>query len=197
MRVLFATGNEGKVATLRHYLDQYGIELEQHELPLVEPQDDSVEEVAKDKVRQAYAMVRGPVIAQDSGFCIKVLKDFPGPYTKYVLDTLGADGLLKLMAGENDRTVKFMNAVAYADAEGRVTTFTDDISGQMTIQPTQVHGKAWSELWGIFIPEGRSKTLGEMDEQELKSYWDERQASGNSAFAKLANWLGENVSART
>jgi len=192
MKVLFITGNSGKVATLRHYLDKYGIELEQRELPLVEPQQDSVEDVAKDKVSQAYAIVHGPVIAQDSGFCIGALKDFPGPYTKYVLATLGVSGMLKLMSGEENRAAKFMNAVAYADAEGRITTFTDDISGQMTQQSTKIHGKAWSELWGVFIPEGKSKTLGEMNEQELKDYWDERKESG-SALAQLADWLSKSI----
>lgn len=193
MKVVFVTGNAGKVATLRHYLKQLGIELEQRELPLIEPQQDSVEEVAKDKVRQAFAIVKGPVIAQDSGFCIQALKDFPGPYTKYILDTLGVPGLLRSMAGENNRTAKFMNAVAYCDANGEITTFTDDISGQMTTERTEIKGVAWSELWSIFIPEGKSKTLGEMDEGELKAYWNLRKDSGNAAFAKLADWLGQKV----
>jgi len=194
MKVVFATGNAGKVATLRHYFDQLGIELEQRELPLVEPQQDSVEDVAKSKARQAFAIIKSPVVVQDSGFCIGVLKDFPGPYTKYILDTISVPGILKLMAGEENRSAKFMNAVAYCDANGKITTFTDDISGQIPWLPTEIKGQAWSELWSIFIPEGKTKTLGEMDEVELKSYWDERKASG-SALAKLADWLKQPVEA--
>ena len=189
MKVVFVTGNAGKVATLRHYLSVLGIELEQRELPLIEPQRDSVKDVARDKAQQAYAFVKGPVIVQDSGFCIAALKDFPGPYTKYILDTIGVPGLLKLMAGETNRTTKFMNAAAYCDADGKITVFTDDISGEMTIEPTEIKGEAWSELWSIFIPEGQTKTLGAMDDAELKHYWEIRKNSGHSAFAQLADWL--------
>ncbi|OGB75127.1 hypothetical protein A2810_00625 [candidate division Kazan bacterium RIFCSPHIGHO2_01_FULL_49_10] len=55
MKILFVTGNGGKVATLRHYLEQLGIEIEQRELPLIEPQQDSVEDVAKDSGNSAFA----------------------------------------------------------------------------------------------------------------------------------------------
>ena len=191
MKIIFATGNAGKVTTLRHYLEPLGIELEQKELPLIEPQQDSIEEVARDKARQAFAIVKGPVIVQDGGFCIPTLKDFPGPYTKYVLDKLGVVGLLRLIENQTDRMARFMSAVVYCDANGKQTVFTDDISGQILTEPTEMNGNAWSELWSVFIPQGQNKTLGQMNEAELASYWESRKNSGNSAFAKLAEWLGK------
>ena len=54
-----------------------------------EVQADAVAEVALGKARQAWRVLRRALIVQDSGFQLHTLQNFPGPYTKYVVKTLG------------------------------------------------------------------------------------------------------------
>lgn len=190
MRICFITGNAGKVETLKHYLDQYGIEIEQEQVEIIEPQAETMEEVAKSKARQAFAKLKRPLLVQDAGFCIDSMKAFPGAYTRYILDTIGIDGLLKLVAG-TDRKCRFKNAVAFVDEKGEFHVFTDEIPGTIIEEKTEIKGQAWSELWSVFVPEGRDKTLGQMDEKELAEYWESRK--DNSAFASFAKWLSQGI----
>lgn len=97
-----------------------------------EPQLESFAEIAACKARAAAAAVAGTegvdaddspgaptdqmvvgVAVQDSGLSIRALHDFPGPFTKYVTQTIGMRGLLKLMDGESDRACGFDGCIAF------------------------------------------------------------------------------------
>ena len=70
------------------------------------------------KPKTPHQCGRSCVYMQDSGFVIEALNGFPGPYTKYVLSTIGVDGLLKLMDGQLNRRCGFAACVGFADARG-------------------------------------------------------------------------------
>ena len=74
-----------------------GIDMIQIDLP--EIQGDTVADICRAKTAEAFRLAPqlAPFVVQDSGFAIHALRGFPGPYTKYVLSTIGVDGLMKLM----------------------------------------------------------------------------------------------------
>ena len=65
------------------------------------------------------------MIVQDSGLVIKQLKDFPGPYTKYVSQTIGCTGILKLLEGKCDRICGFSGCLVFVDEKEEVHIFNE------------------------------------------------------------------------
>ena len=53
----------------------------------------------------------------DSGLFIKSLKGFPGVYTKYALDTIGIENIVKLL--KDDRGAYTQRTVTYLDGRTR------------------------------------------------------------------------------
>jgi XTP/dITP diphosphohydrolase len=188
-KIRFVTGNRGKAKVLSEQLAAIGVEVERVDVPLVEPQAGSVEEVARAKGRQAFAAIGGPLVVEDSGFCVDALRGFPGPSTKYALETLGAEGLLRLAAPLTDRTCRFVASLVYMDAAGAARVFTDDRGeGMLALasDPTPCD-EAWSDLWRIFIPAGASRPLSALSAAEREALWARWQS--HSVYAQLAAWL--------
>lgn len=184
----FATGNEAKFRSASLKNDT-GVELVQVKLDLVEPQADSAIEAAIFKAKQAFEILKKPVIVEDSSFHIEGLGGFPGVYAKYVISTIGPRGILKLAEGLDIRRCGFVGALAYADEKGEIKTFEDrNANGKLALDvDNTVHDKAWSDLWRIFIPDGYDKPLsalssGEYEERNKK--WEEK-----SVFSQFFEWF--------
>ena len=188
-KIRFVTGNRGKAKVLSEQLAEIGVEVERVDLPLVEPQAGSVEDVARAKGQQAFAMIGGPLVVEDSGFCVDALRGFPGPSTRYALETIGAEGLLRLAASLSDRSCRFVASLVYMDPAGVAQVFTDDRgAGTLALEndPTPCDD-AWSDLWRIFIPAGASRPLSALPAAEREALWTLWRS--HSVYAQLASWL--------
>lgn len=97
--LIYVTGNEYKLFTARKFLNPYGINVTGKKIPCPEIQADTIEEVAKCSAEFATKTLNCAVLKNDSGLVIPALNGFPSAYTHYVEDTLGEDGILKLMEG--------------------------------------------------------------------------------------------------
>ncbi|BCX14209.1 MAG: hypothetical protein KatS3mg085_741 [Candidatus Dojkabacteria bacterium] len=53
----------------------------------------------------------------DSGLFIEDLKDFPGVYTKYILETIGEKGLMDLTKNIPNNSAYVQRTIAYTDGE--------------------------------------------------------------------------------
>ncbi len=185
----FVTTNKGKAGALKQVASAYGIEVIAVEAELVEPQADSVAEVAQNKAAQAVKLLGKPVVVEDTGFAIDVLAGFPGAYIKYALATIGAEGLIRLAAPFPSPVCRFVSALCYAAPDGTQQTFIDDSAvGRLAsaMDPTPAPN-AWSELWRVFIPKGYDKTLNVFTDDErnlLMRYWQT-----SSVYGQFARWL--------
>jgi len=111
--VYFVTGNPVKLLELRHAASVphlHGCDFDMPEL-----KHESIERIAEDKARQAYAIVGRPVLCTDGGIFMHAYPGFPGPNSKQAATILKPDGLLRLLADGRDRSGSRMNAVAYYD----------------------------------------------------------------------------------
>lgn len=188
--IIFATSNAGKLATLRRHFEIEGLGLAttSQGLDLIEPQADTAAEVALAKAKQAYDLLQQPVLVDDSSFHIEALGGFPGPYVKYMIDSIGAEGIMKFMEGQINRRAYFSSTLVFVDEVGKSRVFEDKTEGEIVnlIDPND-HTEAWSDLWKIFSPTGRSgKTLSQLTAAELKKF---RTGQSNSAYAQFARWL--------
>ena len=183
MKITYVTGNKAKIDSARMYLEPLGIEVDNIKMEIDEIQRDTCEEVVLHTVKEAYKEIKHPVLKNDSGLFIESLNGFPGVYTHYVEDTIGEDGILKLMDGIENRKAKFIEVYAYMEDEDNIKIFTSVTKGSISNEKSGIYG--WSYDY-IFIPEGYDKTLGNYKDEERYKMWDD------TGLKELANYLKEN-----
>lgn len=193
-RIIFATSNTGKVATLQNHMERANLDvvIEQKKLDLIEPQADSAEEIAKVKAHQAWQQLGKAVLVDDSSFHISALNGFPGPYIKPMLATIGIEGILRLLKGHKDRSAAFISSLVFIDAQGKEHIFDDDpYEGSIAGQASPVEAaEAWSDLFKVFIPKGETKVLAELTIDERHDVQPDRV----DAYVKFVEWLKEDGS---
>jgi XTP/dITP diphosphohydrolase len=187
--IIFATTNIGKATALRALTAPYGIDVVQVNVEWIEPQADSVLEVAASKAAQAVKLLGKPVVVEDSGFAIDSLNGFPGAYTKYVMATIGAEGLLRLAAPFQIATCYFASAMYYTSPDGTERSFIDhSATGTLATHVDENDSlDAWAELWHIFIPTGYDKPLSSFTTDERKALMQVWQ--GSSVYGQFVRWL--------
>ncbi len=185
--IYMVTSNKNKYLTMKRNFDKYGIDLSQFEVSLPEIQSYEVEEVIKEKIMEAYSRLQKPCIVHDSGFFIPSIKGFPGALVHPILDKIDIEGILKLLENK-DRKCYFHECLAYYDGKNKDPMFFDGkINGTIPLEPKG--GKAyyhWSRLFEIFVPEGFSKTLAEMEEKEYIRWHDNDETK--KYIQNFANW---------
>lgn len=190
-RIVFATSNAGKVATLQNHLSRAGLDtvIVQKQLDLIEPQADTPEEIARVKARQAYEELGSAVLVDDSSFHITALNGFPGPYIKPMLATIGVEGIMQLMEGRRDRSAAFLSSLVYIDDSGIEHVFADDpYTGTIASEISTINAAdSWSDLFKIFMPDGQTKVLGELTVDERHDV----QPGRVDAYVKFVEWLKE------
>ena len=119
----YVTGNQAKIESARSILEPLGYKVNQIKIDTIEIQNDDVLEIAKYSAKWASEKLKCNVIKNDTGLYVEALNGFPGPYTHYVDDTLGEDGLLKLLEGISNRKAYFKEVIAYCEYGKEPVTF--------------------------------------------------------------------------
>ncbi len=165
--IVFVTHNKGKAKSAEKYFNN--LRISTYDFELDEPRSEDIKEIATAKVKQAYNIVKKPCIALDTGFFIEELNGFPSAFVNFALDTIGIEGILKLMSGIENRKCKFEECLAYYDGN-EIKYFYGKHPGNLAYE---VQGKdreeKWSDLWYIFKPQHFDKTLAEMDATEREN----------------------------
>lgn len=182
--IIFVTHNKGKAKSAERYFNN--IKFKTYDFELDEPRSDDIKEIATAKVNQAFKMLNKPCIALDTGFFIDELNGFPRAFVNFSLDTIGIDGILKLMQGKENRKCRFEECLAYHDGN-KIHYFYGKHPGNLS---TKIQGinreEKWSDLWYIFKPEHFDKTLAEMDTVERE---ERRKIDGSvEALKVFAEW---------
>ena len=170
MKITLVTGNWAKVALAKQFLEPEGIEVDNVKMDTIEIQADTVEEVAAYSAKWASDQLKANVVKNDTGIMVDALKGFPAAYTHYAADTIGEDGLLKLMNGVENRKAKFVQALAYCEYGKEPVVFTSITEGEIAKRKSGKYGWAWDF---IFIPKGQTKTLGCFKDEVRFSLWND------------------------
>ncbi|KAF1078969.1 RdgB/HAM1 family non-canonical purine NTP pyrophosphatase [Methanogenium sp. MK-MG] len=159
MTFTVVTSNENKVKEVAAFFAGVA-EVAHIFLEIPEYRDNDVGVIAEEKARYAWNALHCPLIVDDTGFFVSALNGFPGPYAAYVLDTIGMEGILRLLEGAEDRSAYFETAIAYADTEGVIRVFRGVVDGSI-VSP---RGEAGFGYDPIFSVDGRTfaeRTLAE------------------------------------
>lgn len=153
--VLFASSNENKFSEVRQILGRLGVRPELYRCDLTEIQSGDMREIASYKADRAFELCKEPVIVEDDGLFVDPLGGFPGPYSSYVFETIGNDGILRLLGTE--RGASFRSVIAYRDPAHRAMIFEGSVRGTI---PDAPRGAGWG-YDPIFVPSGAQRTFGE------------------------------------
>lgn len=192
MKIFFATSNKAKIEWAQLALKKFGIEVVQLEMELVESRHEDPAEIALEKARQAYTLIKKPLMVEDGGFFIEALNGFPMTHVKFSLKTLGVPGIMKLLKGEKNRKAEWRMTVALVLGGKKHRTFTFVDKGEIAEKVRPVERKCMSDYWRIYIPKmiPNDLTLSEISGEDIKK-WD-RYYNSHNQYQKMGQWLKKN-----
>jgi Xanthosine triphosphate pyrophosphatase len=155
----FVTSSADKLREIERIL---GRTLAQESSPLEEIQAVELAPVVSHKARQAYARLGRPVLVEDTGLAFAAWNGLPGALIKWFLQTLGTDGICRLLRNEPNRAATATTLFAYYD--GTVSRlFSGVTAGKVPETPRGANGFGWDP---IFQPLGSDRTFAEMTPEE-------------------------------
>ncbi|AVT74404.1 non-canonical purine NTP pyrophosphatase [Rhodopseudomonas palustris] len=171
-KLVIATHNPGKLAEMRELLAPYGIEaISAGELDLAEPDEtgDSFQANARIKAEAAAKAAQLPAFADDSGLAVDALDGAPGIYSARwageTKDFGAAMARIERLLQERGataperRTAHFVSALCVAWPDGHVEEVEARADGTLVWPPRGTAGFGYDP---VFLPEGHSRTFGEM-----------------------------------
>ncbi len=177
-KIIVATGNEGKMAEIRQILQGEAIcfsSLKDEGLLDVEIIEDgkSFEENAVIKARKISELTGQMVLADDSGLEVDALDKAPGIYsarylgedTPYEIKNAHIIQQLKDVKGE-DRSARFVCAIACAFPDGRTITTRGVIEGQIGYEEKGENGFGYDPIF--YVPELGCTTAELLPEEKNK-----------------------------
>jgi XTP/dITP diphosphohydrolase len=199
---VIATHNPGKLWEMRALLAPHGIEaVSAAELDLPEPAEtgESFAANAELKARIAAKAAGLPALADDSGLCIDALGGAPGlKSARWAEAAPGgprdfSNAIAKVEAALSEAGAKppfhahFVSVLALAWPDGRVESFEGKVFGTLVFPP---RGKLGFGYDPIFLPDGLTRTFGEMMMAEKQAIPDDgspalsHRARAFQAFAR-------------
>ncbi|MDO8626924.1 MAG: non-canonical purine NTP pyrophosphatase, partial [Candidatus Diapherotrites archaeon] len=178
------TTNNAKFEEVQHILGRHGISVVQEKLEVIEPDFDSLEEVAEHKAKQAFAQLQKPVIVDDTGWFFEAYKNFPGVRPKWVFQTLGYEGILKLLEGKS-RKIYAKTVCCFTDDGKKFHSFSGELFGKAAEKVLSL--EKFNKFYpynNLFIPDGWDKPLVDISIAEQSKISHRRKA-----FDKLAEFL--------
>ena len=161
-KIIFATGNEGKMKEVRMILEDLGLPV----LSLkdagitadVEENGTTFEENAQIKAKAIMEMTGALVLADDSGLEVDALDKEPGIYsarymghdTSYHIKNQNIIDRLEGKVGE-ERSARFVCAIAAAFPDGRVLTTRGTMEGQIGYEEKGKNGFGYDPIF--YLPE--------------------------------------------
>ncbi len=166
-RIIFATGNEGKLKEIKVILEEPGVEvISMKEAGIeadIEENGTTFEENAVIKARAVAAKTGKIVLADDSGLEIDYLGGEPGVYSaRYAGEdtpyTVKNQLLLDRLAGveKERRTARFVCVIAAVLPDGEVITTRGTIEGYIGFAPAGENGFGYDPIF--YVPEYECST---------------------------------------
>jgi len=172
-KLVIATHNPGKLAEMRDLIAPYGIDVvSAGELSLPEPDETgtSFRDNARIKATAAANASGLPAFADDSGLAVDALGGAPGIHSARwagpTKDFAAAMETIedKLQAsGSTNRRAHFVSALCVAWPDGHIEEFEARVDGSLVWPARGTQGFGYDPM---FLPDGHTRTFGEMDAEE-------------------------------
>lgn len=184
MRLIFVTTNRHKAEEVAKILEPYGIKVTQKAKDYPEVHELGVEGIARKAAKDLAEELGEAVCVEDTGLFFDAYPGFPGPLPKFVLQTLGFDGIMKLLENK-EREAEWRCAVGYCEPGGDPEVFVGTLEGRIaeSVDTSNPDPMGYDP---IFIAEGHDSQLSSMTTEEKN-----RISHRAEAFRKLGRELAD------
>jgi len=183
-KILIGTHNKGKFREIAYLLSKKYKKVSPVSLKIPSPKETSKSFSGNSKLKVNFfsKFVDFPVISDDSGLCIKSLKNKPGIYSARLAKKHGSFAkamifILKKMKHKKDRSAVFICSLSFKYPKKKLINVTGKIKGSIA---RSIRGKKGFGYDPIFIPNKYEKTFGQFSKLK-KMRMDHRY----QAFKKL------------
>lgn len=205
-----ATNNPGKLRELRRILQRMGHEVKSpQDLGIVLDPAETGDSFAANAAQKAQAYMAEcglPVVADDSGLCVRALGGAPGIYSARYAGRHGDDAannkkLLEALSGVpwQDRDARFVSAVCLLLVDGRQQIVTGECAGRIGFSPQGANGFGYDPLFipdriglpgGATVPNESHRSYAELTDVQKDAISHRGRALANLA-AQLESFLRE------
>ncbi|MDA9748730.1 RdgB/HAM1 family non-canonical purine NTP pyrophosphatase [Pelagibacteraceae bacterium] len=191
-KILFFSNNLNKVKEVKKNLEKFDI-------LVLSPKDFNIKEEpeekgssfadnAKIKSKYGFNEIRLPCIADDSGICIDALKGAPNINSKRFIDSFKSKNecfnyIIKKVRETKLDKAYFQTTICYTIKKNYHIVFEGKVRGRVSTKILGTRGFGYDP---IFIPNGNSKTFGEMKIEE-KNLFSHRSIAINKFINFLFN----------
>lgn len=197
-KIVFATGNAGKMREIRLIMEDLGMEiLSMKEAGVdldIQENGTTFGENAAIKAKAVWEKTGGIVLADDSGLVIDHLNGEPGIYSaRYMGEDTSYEiknrELIRRMEGTSgqERSARFVCNIAAVLPDGRVIHTEETMEGQIAEKPAGMGGFGYDPI--LYIPEF-GKTSAELTMEE-KNQISHRGKALEAMKVRLREFLGE------
>ena len=183
-KILIGTHNKGKFREIAYLLSKKYKKVSPVSLKIPSPKETSKSFSGNSKLKVNFfsKFVDFPVISDDSGLCIRSLKNKPGIYSARLAKKHGSFSkamifILKKMKHKKDRSAVFICSLSFKYPKKKLINVTGKIKGSIA---RSIRGKKGFGYDPIFIPNKYEKTFGQFSKLK-KMKMDHRY----QAFKKL------------
>lgn len=161
-KIIFATGNEGKLREIRMMLDDLGVCVQSMKeagiMVDIEENGTTFEENAIMKAKAIMELTNQIVLADDSGLEVDALNKEPGVYSARYMgyDTsyhLKNQNLIERLEGKRgiERSARFVCVIAAAFPDGRVITTRGTMEGEIGYEERGANGFGYDPIF--YLPD--------------------------------------------
>ena len=165
-KILIGTHNRGKFREIAYLISKRFKKISPVTLKIKSPNETgkTFESNSKLKANFFSNFVNFPVISDDSGLCIKSLKNAPGVYSARLAKKKGGfynamKYILKKLKLKKNRSAFFVCNLTYKSQDGKLINVQGKIYGKIS---NKILGKNGFGYDPIFIPKKKRQTFGEM-----------------------------------
>ena len=172
-KILIGTHNKGKFKEISYLLSKKYKKISPISLKIPSPKETSKTFRGNSKLKVNFfsKFVNYPVISDDSGLCIKALKNMPGIYSARLAKKHGSFFkamvfLLNKMKKKKNRSAVFICSLSLKFPKKKIINVTGKIHGNIA---ERIMGKKGFGYDPIFIPNNYKKTFGQFPKfQKMK-----------------------------
>lgn len=175
-KITFITGNQGKADYLAKYL---GLPVVHLKLDLDEIQSMDLKEIVERKVKQAYEIIKSPVIVEDVSLEIETFGGFPGPFIRFFVELIPFETICGMVTGKS-RKATAKCVFGFYDGQD-LKMFEGSLPGEIAETPVGDKGFGFDKF---FIPKGFSVTRASLNEED-----DRKTYLQMKPFEQLKNYL--------
>jgi len=165
-KILIGTHNSGKFKEISYLLSKKIKKVSPIKLKIKSPKETGKTFASNANLKAKYfsKFTKLPVISDDSGICIKVLKGKPGIYSarwakKYGSFSNAMQFILKKMSNKKDRSATFVCSLSFKHPKRKIVNVIGKIKGSISYKMIGTKGFGYDP---IFIPLGKTVTFGQM-----------------------------------